>query len=186
MDPTYRHQISDELESMLYVVLYCCLRWIPHKTKVKQLGSLVHNFFYSVADAGGDRSGGFHKRNEKAYRSAIQKLVDFSCEHVKKWIADMYELLSPVVKGNTANWNKDSVWILWKNMTLRDLPERDRVEHDVGPVIGERKNAPEGARSRITQGSSSTSASKRLREHTSLIPEPSSKKYRQDNEKGDT
>ncbi|KAH8115716.1 hypothetical protein DFH11DRAFT_1586639 [Phellopilus nigrolimitatus] len=26
----FRHSIKDDMESLFYVVLYCCVRWLPH------------------------------------------------------------------------------------------------------------------------------------------------------------
>ncbi|KAH8115727.1 hypothetical protein DFH11DRAFT_1702560, partial [Phellopilus nigrolimitatus] len=26
----FRHKIQDDMESLLYIVLYCCVRWLPH------------------------------------------------------------------------------------------------------------------------------------------------------------
>ncbi|OBZ71178.1 hypothetical protein A0H81_08657 [Grifola frondosa] len=39
------HSLSDDMESLLYVVLYCSLRWLPHDEDEKFLAPILHSLF---------------------------------------------------------------------------------------------------------------------------------------------
>ncbi|KAH8115730.1 hypothetical protein DFH11DRAFT_1742744 [Phellopilus nigrolimitatus] len=45
------HTIHDDMESMLYIVLYCCVRWLPH-SEVNSLGRRMHYFFDAYNEEG--------------------------------------------------------------------------------------------------------------------------------------
>ena len=131
-DEPYRHKFSDELESLFYVILYCCLRWIPH-TKYRTLGSIIYDFFYFSYFFGDIEIGGTSKVAERSIRR-ITGRFEYSCSAVSEWIDSMFKLLAPLPVENVANWNEDAVEQLWKDIIESDLPDGDRVDHSISDI----------------------------------------------------
>ena len=129
MDPNYRHRFADELESMLYVTLYCCVRWIPHNCP-RMFSYHAKKFFLSSEDYQGVEKGDKEKVWEAQFRRTFTSRFEFSFRPVRDWISDMYELLGPVYSGEESNWNEDSLRRLWRAMVKLDLPDGDRVDHN--------------------------------------------------------
>ena len=124
-----RHRFSDDVESLLHVIFYCCIRWIPHD-EIKYLSSVISRFFYHSYTINGVMIGGDCKLVERSIRNFSRKF-NFPCTAVGEWITRMFALLPPLPPGNVADWNEGSIEELWQDMIGRDLPDGDRVEHDV-------------------------------------------------------
>ena len=184
MDPKYRHRFVDELESMLYVTLYCCVRWIPHNV-LWRLGSLVRKFFFSfdyVLDVKrGDMEKVWEARTERSFTGKF----DFPFKPVQQWISDMYDLLGPFCSSRESNWNEDSVERLWRGMVCLDLPDGDRVDHQTYGLLGETPRPYEGTKTMQVNAQSSSSSKRSYDESDDSESDRSSKRRRQDYDDGE-
>ena len=173
-DDDYRHKFSDELESLLYVILYCCLRWLPH-TEYYTLGSVIYDFFYSSYSFNGVEVGGSSKLAERRMRR-ITRRFKYPCAPVGEWITEMFELLAPLTPGKTANWNESAVEALWRDTIRCDLPDGDRVEHHIDDMKWGLPRPYFGTRTRRM-----ASSKRRREERETVVQERSSKRQRLNN-----
>ncbi|KAH8115718.1 hypothetical protein DFH11DRAFT_1301272 [Phellopilus nigrolimitatus] len=127
------HTIQDDMESMLYIVLYCCVRWLPH-SEVNILGGRMHNFFDHYLDEGNCTIvGGIGKTIQK-YNRNFTDMFAFEDTHTQHWITKSYDYLAPPVAGferSSGKWTPESFNELWVHTCQGPLPEHDRVERDV-------------------------------------------------------
>ena len=135
----FRHSIADEMESLLYVILYCCARWLRHNF-IEDLGEQMANFFGIVQKINGKDVGGQGKMAQLMQRRFTDPFI-FEDENVGRWINDMYDLLWPREWPNDQsvkpNWTVEAVQQLWEKTLKNNLAEGGRQNHDVGDVIGE-------------------------------------------------
>lgn len=135
----FRHSIADEMESLLYVVLYCCARWLRHNN-IPDLGEHMQNFFNVVQKAEGKDVGGQGKTFQMMNRFFTDPFI-FENKNVGQWINGMFELLWPRDWPDDEtirpNWTTEAVQRLWEETLKRNLPEDGRQDHEVGDVIGE-------------------------------------------------
>ncbi|KAH8115735.1 hypothetical protein DFH11DRAFT_1586858 [Phellopilus nigrolimitatus] len=121
------------MESMLYIVLYCCVRWLPH-SEVNILGGRMHNFFDHYLDEGNCTIvGGIGKTIQK-YNRNFTDMFAFEDTHTQHWITKSYDYLAPPVAGferSSGKWTPESFNELWVHTCQGPLPEHDRVERDV-------------------------------------------------------
>ena len=188
MNPDYRHRFADELESMLYVTLYCCIRWIPHK-ELWKLGYLVKKFFFWTETVRGVERGDMMKSCEAQFDRRFTIAFDFSFEPIQRWILDMYDLLEPVYsrKRMDVHWNEESIERLWYDMVELDLPDGDRVDHRTYGLLDERPRPYDWSRAmQVHSHSSSSSSSKRSCDDSDEFDsDRSSKRQRRDFDDGD-
>lgn len=179
--PNFRHSIADDMESLLYVILYCCARWVPHNP-IEDLGELMANFFDMVERIGENVRGGYPKAFQKRWRHFTS---DFSFLNtaIGDWISSIYDLLAPLEPGVLANWVPSAVKEVWEDMLNCDLSDGDRVEHKVGDVMGE---MPQYSATHTTHESSriTPGSSKRRTNNEGVELERSSKRRRGDTGEG--
>ncbi|KAH8115742.1 hypothetical protein DFH11DRAFT_1854205 [Phellopilus nigrolimitatus] len=133
INPRFRHKIQDDMESMLYVVLYCCVRWLPHN-KVENLGHKMYKFFdqYDSED-GNIIVGGGDKDGQKLARRFTQ-LFNFEDIATRFWINLAFDYLAPMGSDYLKykdKWTPKSFNELWVAILRYTLPESDRTEHVV-------------------------------------------------------
>ncbi|KAH8104246.1 hypothetical protein DFH11DRAFT_165782 [Phellopilus nigrolimitatus] len=93
----FRHQISDDMESMLYVVLYCCVRWLPHND-VESFGRKVCRLFdQHYSDGDGSIVGGDSKNSQKVKKVTrfFTRNILFDNVHTQSWINKASSYLAP-------------------------------------------------------------------------------------------
>ncbi|KAH8115731.1 hypothetical protein DFH11DRAFT_1301613 [Phellopilus nigrolimitatus] len=130
----FRHSIKDDMESMLYVVLYCCVRWLPHN-EVDLLGHRMHRFFdqYEIGNYGA-LVGGDAKTGQMV-RGTFTRDFIFNNAHVQSWINTAYSYLYPISTSTPdkfeGKWTPESFKQLWIDTCREKLPDNDRVKHDI-------------------------------------------------------
>ncbi|OBZ71870.1 hypothetical protein A0H81_08087 [Grifola frondosa] len=93
---TQQHHIQDDMESLLYVVLYCSLRWLPHNKQESALVRLLHVLFdrYDEIDEKGNTRGGDAKLQNSTSRKFTKK-VRFTSKPLQKWFDKVMDLQHP-------------------------------------------------------------------------------------------
>ncbi|KAH8115724.1 hypothetical protein DFH11DRAFT_1702549 [Phellopilus nigrolimitatus] len=150
----FRHSIKDDMESMLYVVLYCCVRWLPHN-KLGKLGQRMHMFFdqYDI-EVDDTMVGGTNKNCEKVCRYFTRIFV-FENVQTQTWITKAFNYLAPfgaawppfgatTPQDYKGKWTPKSFESLWTKICKEELPEDDRVVHDVSDVNEGKNDRYEG------------------------------------------
>lgn len=95
LEPGRRQTLLDDVESLLYVVLYCAFLWLPHNLSANRLSlSFALIFEYRrPAEDGEDRGGDGKITN--AYGRKHTHDVEFS-PALKHWVAAMMQLFRPL------------------------------------------------------------------------------------------
>ncbi|KAL5480740.1 hypothetical protein ACEPAI_9680 [Sanghuangporus weigelae] len=137
----FRHIIEDDMESLFYVVMYGCLRWLPHND-VPRLGKWIRRFFDEAVEYGDGRDiGGLDKIINQAGRgSDFREAFQFPNEFVQAWFDIGYGYLatSHVLRRDSGSE------LLWTTRNLRQLfrticnglaaqeeAENDRMNHNM-------------------------------------------------------
>ncbi|KAH8115737.1 hypothetical protein DFH11DRAFT_1507405, partial [Phellopilus nigrolimitatus] len=130
----FRHLIKDDMESMLYVVLYCCVRWLPHN-EVDLLGHRMHRFFdqYEIGNNGALVGG--DAKTSQMVRGTFTRDFIFNNAHVQSWINTAYSYLYPISTSTPdkfeGKWTPESFKQLWIDTCREKLPDNDRVNHKI-------------------------------------------------------
>lgn len=143
-----KHQtIEDDMESLLYVVLYCSFLWLPHGLSTEQLATTFREFF-EWSDLWVNDTilvGGEGKVKNALYRS-YTKAAGFG-QDLKEWLDAVMELRWPDgllevlevleersdgVVEETEKWtNPNHLDTFWAEfLQTHNLPNDDRVVHD--------------------------------------------------------
>ncbi|KAL5495953.1 hypothetical protein ACEPAH_3185 [Sanghuangporus vaninii] len=137
----FRHTIEDDMESLFYVVMYGCLRWLPHND-VPRLGKWIRRFFDESVEYGDGRDiGGLDKIINQAGRgSDFREAFQFPSELVQAWFDIGYEYLatSHVLhrdSGSELLWTTRNLrqlfGIICNGLAAREEAENDRMSHDM-------------------------------------------------------
>ena len=128
-----RHTLQDDMESLLYVVLYCGLLWLPHSLPKSQLAMVISFLFeYSdMLDIG--RVGGNGKVLNACHR-IHSELAAFSSD-LQDWLQTVMEFHRPIAHSEEEygdRWtNPDYLDDFWGDYLKTYLLNRDdRVVHD--------------------------------------------------------
>ncbi|KAH8118265.1 hypothetical protein DFH11DRAFT_659358 [Phellopilus nigrolimitatus] len=126
----FRHSIQDDLESIIYVVFYGGLRYLPHNTSML-LSDFMNNFFNQRDKLPDDGTvmGGVGKAANKNSRY-YSRFVVFKTASLQKWLDGAFDLLD---FESEEQWEDiDSLGKLWA-LALSDenLPTADRVVHEI-------------------------------------------------------
>ncbi|KAH8115719.1 hypothetical protein DFH11DRAFT_1586657, partial [Phellopilus nigrolimitatus] len=81
----FHRSISDDMVSMLYVVLYCCVRWLPHNDVEGPGRKVCRLFDQYYSDGDGSIVGGHSKNSQKVTRFFIRNIL-FDNVHTQSWI----------------------------------------------------------------------------------------------------
>ncbi|KAI0357827.1 hypothetical protein OH77DRAFT_1398469 [Trametes cingulata] len=92
--PEEPHVFEDDMESLLYVVLYCGLLHLPHDLGPEALQATLHQFFDTSIFLDGELRGGASKAANKLYRM-FSRRFKFSDGHFQKWLDDVLNLHGP-------------------------------------------------------------------------------------------
>lgn len=126
--PEFRHSIQDDLESIIYVVFYGGLRYLPHNAST--LLNIFMNGFFNQSDKlpDGTVMGGVGKGINKTSRY-YSKLVAFESASLQKWLDGAFGLLC--AESNKEWEDIESLGKLWSGLPDKNLPTADRVEHEI-------------------------------------------------------
>ncbi|KAH8115722.1 hypothetical protein DFH11DRAFT_1301369 [Phellopilus nigrolimitatus] len=133
VDSGFRHKIQDDMESMLYVVLYCCVRWLPHN-EVENLGHKMYKFFDQYDREDGNIIVGGTDKFAQQHARTFTKRFKFEDDAIGLWINIAFNYLAPsgidYLKYKD-KWTPESFNKLWLAVLQVSLPENDRTEHVV-------------------------------------------------------
>ena len=91
-----KHRFQDDMESLLYVVLYCALRWQPHNLSEDALTMTISNVFdYAFKHPLGSMHGGNGKRENAAQRQYTTGVV-FESAALQEWLLTVLNYHSPL------------------------------------------------------------------------------------------
>lgn len=134
--------LQDDMESLLYVILYCALRWLPHHYPDWQLSALLDKFFNEQMKMFGVLEGGYAK-SANAENRGTTDAIEFSNEAFSDWLntaLDFHSLRRAVLSSKHEDRHKDRwsdpnhLYTFWTSfLESRDLPNDDRHEHILDP-----------------------------------------------------
>ncbi|KAJ8468976.1 hypothetical protein ONZ51_g9289 [Trametes cubensis] len=133
----YKHTFKDDMESLLYVVLYCALLYLPHRFIAKNLTALYNGFFEEYQDFGTTIYGGVGKTANRADRMWT-KLVRFDSPALQEWLDTVMNYHSPLIHEREkyrGMWEPDELDAFWSSFLETHELERDnRTVHKLSMV----------------------------------------------------
>ncbi len=140
-DGELRQAIQDDMESLLYVVLYCALHWLPHNLDKKELSNLVSSFFDYRKPLRGGVAGGTPKLLNAETRNLTGQ-VTFASKAIQEWLDTVMNLNAPLQDSAEEfkdRWYPDSLDAFWSDfLRTRTLEQSNRVlnaiEKPLGPI----------------------------------------------------
>ncbi len=96
LDPSgteHKHTFQDDMESLLYVVLYCGFLWLPHRLTAEQLATTIESLFEHRRPMDIGYSGGAGKAANRLNRTYIG-MAGFDSPF-KEWVDSILELHWP-------------------------------------------------------------------------------------------
>ncbi|KAL5480803.1 hypothetical protein ACEPAI_9743 [Sanghuangporus weigelae] len=141
----FRHTKEDDMESLLYVVMYACVHWLSHNSK-SQLGRWIYEFFVEVSVGNrGQFAGGSRKELEQICSgSKFLEKFRFDNPYIRMWFRAAYQYLEtdheiPKQKGVAHLWTMDNFRDVFRNVCLglstTEDTNNDRVENEMGDYL---------------------------------------------------
>lgn len=131
------HTFLDDMESLVHLVLYCALLYLPHAFDKKALLQTFQNYF---EQSGGVPPGPTHGGDLKfttAHDRGLIRAAQFESASLAEWLTTMLEMQCPP-GWNTEGYNYGERWTpeyidaFWSEFLGMHILERDdRVVHDV-------------------------------------------------------
>ncbi|KAI0326081.1 hypothetical protein GY45DRAFT_1374254 [Cubamyces sp. BRFM 1775] len=122
-----KHTFEDDMESLLYVVLYCALLYLPHRLTKKTLTFLYRGFFDELHDVGETVYGGVGKNANSANRIWTRR-VHFSSPALQEWLDTVMNYHSPQIQDREkykGMWEPDKLDAFWSSFLETHELERD-------------------------------------------------------------
>ena len=116
------HKVQYDMESMLYVVLYCGLLCLPHRLDGNMLRDILRDFFDSHSLGSGLPTGGYGKitnRHTRSLTSTINWRGNTMFAWVEAMLTSLHPLTAAVRPGQRLPWEPQAVETWWANF-LRD------------------------------------------------------------------
>ncbi|KZT03372.1 uncharacterized protein LAESUDRAFT_704656 [Laetiporus sulphureus 93-53] len=136
-DDTYRHVVEDDMESLLYVVLYCAARWTKHNKDEDSLKGFFSKFFDDSTTMDGTSTGGDAKLKNKMKRTYTRRL-EFACKPLQDWLTAALDLNNPAgpIVQYPPEWTLEKFAKLWDDALAKTFVMMpDRVERAI-PGVG--------------------------------------------------
>ena len=129
-----KHSVQDDMESLLYVILYCALLWQPHNLTKDDLRTIVARFFDDCSvGRGGHLQGGDAKLVNSVDRRYTMN-IRFRDAALDDWLLEVLNFHSPLpIYGNKydGKWSDpthlDTFWAEFLNS--RSLERTNRHDH---------------------------------------------------------
>ncbi|RDX49871.1 hypothetical protein OH76DRAFT_1350143 [Lentinus brumalis] len=126
--------IKDDMESLLYVVLYCALHWLPHNLDKDALADIVAVVFEFRNAIHGSSVGGAGKlinAESRLYTGHIQ----FGDPAIKEWLDTVMDHMAPQPDQRELykdKWLPEQLDAFWSEfLTTHKMAPNDRVYHDL-------------------------------------------------------
>lgn len=132
-----KHTFLDDMESLVHLVLYCALLYLPHAFDKEALLQTFHKYFeHSSGVPPGPTHGGDLKYTTAHDRDLI-RAAQFGSASLSEWLTTMLEIQCPP-GWNTEGYNYGERWTpeyidaFWSEFLGMHILERnDRIVHDV-------------------------------------------------------
>lgn len=128
------HELGDDLESIIYVVLYAALRWLPVDSPHGRLFWWFDSFF-GAPDPYGFGGGGDHKFVNATHRKYSPRLKSTRSTQVLQWLKNAMDLHYKNGIPNPAWKDGKALKKMWTECCAEELPHDDRREKVI-PGIG--------------------------------------------------
>lgn len=135
---THMHRLRDDLESMIYVVPYCALLWLPVTSSSKLDWWLTDSF--GVPDPCGKGGAPFKSLNA-IHRRYTSRLTTTRSQAVLDWLNAAMNLHfrpigRPEIPGPNPDWDDGEVLKrMWEKTLAEGLPSDDRHENTVPNMV---------------------------------------------------
>ncbi|KAI0324551.1 hypothetical protein GY45DRAFT_1331419 [Cubamyces sp. BRFM 1775] len=110
-----KHTFADDMEALVYVVLYCALIYTPHNLSIKTLTRFKERFFDDAGSFQGSTGGGDAKL-ANSYTRTYTSLVRFGSTALQEWIntaLNHHNLRSQGLKVYKEKWTPEAVDAFW-------------------------------------------------------------------------
>ncbi|RPD73877.1 hypothetical protein L226DRAFT_583193 [Lentinus tigrinus ALCF2SS1-7] len=132
-----KHRFEDDMESLLYVVLYCALLWQPHNLGQEELTRIIREMFDQVAVYLGSIEGGGGKSANALFRAHTRRL-NLNSASLQEWLAAVMDFHSPAREphpDDADRWTAEHLDTYWTTFLQTHTLERDnRVVHTLLPT----------------------------------------------------
>lgn len=136
-DNDHIHSLKDDLESILYIILYCALLWLPVTSPLALDWWLTEFFQISHFPGGGAPS----KTLNALQREYTKRLKSTQSQAVLDWLNTAMDLHYHVRdrfnpgRSNPAWDDGKALEDMWKETLDKELPENDRHENPVPDMV---------------------------------------------------
>ncbi|KAI0324169.1 hypothetical protein GY45DRAFT_1263369 [Cubamyces sp. BRFM 1775] len=129
-----RHTFEDDMESLIYVILYCALLYLPHRFVALSLATFYTKFFEEFNNVGLDGYGGVAKTANTVDRVWTRR-VRFDSPALQEWLDTVLNYHSPMAKDREkykGMWEPDKLDAYWADfLKTHELERNDRAEHKI-------------------------------------------------------
>ncbi|RPD62298.1 hypothetical protein L227DRAFT_599699 [Lentinus tigrinus ALCF2SS1-6] len=130
---TIKHTLQDDLESLLYVVVYCAFLYLPHNLSDEELSRTIRLLFEDARLIDGQLGGGQGKLDNAIMRT-YTKPVEFNAP-LKEWLNTIMDYCYPL---RTLRVGQEDPWMqldlldkFWAEfLQTHTLESNDRQAHD--------------------------------------------------------
>ncbi|KAI0671022.1 hypothetical protein C8Q78DRAFT_1033476 [Trametes maxima] len=135
-----KQTFMDDMESLLYVVLYCALLWLPHNLTERTLTSIIRDMFeYSTEVETGVRHGGFGKASNAGDRFYTRD-IEFRSAALQEWLntaMDYHQTSLPWQEASLDKWSDPShLHTFWAEfLETHTLESDDWVRNKLDPRL---------------------------------------------------
>ncbi|KAI0655472.1 hypothetical protein C8Q70DRAFT_432869 [Cubamyces menziesii] len=130
------HEIVDDMESMLYVVIYCGLLRLPSGVSENKGGlvGLLHNLFDATVQQLNNVVTIGHGKLANKHARTYTKTIKWESKEMETWVDTVCDFLSPTVdtpEDRRGRWTLAALEEFWKAFLDEhpDLPRGDSVNH---------------------------------------------------------
>ena len=127
---TGKHTFEDDMESLLYVVLYAALLWQPHDFTRAELSRIIKNMFEDAAPLHGGMHGGGGK-SANAMMRAYTRDMHLSSAPLQEWLTTVMDFHKPLTRSEVINkWTAEDLDAYWTTfLETHTLEDDNRVVH---------------------------------------------------------
>ncbi|OBZ71155.1 hypothetical protein A0H81_08679 [Grifola frondosa] len=130
------HTLQDDMESLFYVLLHCCFRWLPHSDTVESVTERINALFHESHYLRGRMLGGDAKLSLLNTRTYIRDM-DWVNMSIQEWLNSVLDYRSPSNPSTPLRlrekWtNPKHLNEFWSGfLTSHTLEANDRIERDL-------------------------------------------------------
>ncbi|KAH9889373.1 hypothetical protein C8Q73DRAFT_654021 [Cubamyces lactineus] len=129
-----RHTFKDDMESLIYVILYCALLYLPHRFVALSLTTFYTRFFEEFNNVGVDGYGGVAKLANTVDRVWTRR-VRFGSPAFQEWLDTVLNYHSPPREDHAkydGMWEPDKLDAFWADfLKTHELEQDDRIVHKI-------------------------------------------------------